>query len=119
MVTEKPWGRYELLKNEDGYWVKVLTIYPNSRFSLQFHKKRDEHWFVLKGKGCVAEISVTTPKEIESYRLAEGDTLDVMRGTLHRIWNHSEDEDLVICEIATGEPDENDITRVQDDYGRS
>lgn len=119
MVVEKPWGKYELLKLDEGYWIKTLTIFPNCRFSLQYHKNRDEHWIVLRGKGCVAELAVSKPEDIESYRLKEGDSLTVQRGTIHRIWNHSEDQELEICEIAFGEPDENDIVRIQDDWGRT
>ena len=49
MIVEKPWGTYEILLDvpERGYKVKRIVVYPYQRFSLQYHKKRTEHWSIV------------------------------------------------------------------------
>ena len=41
---ERPWGRYEVLEESDGYKVKRLEVKPGARLSLQRHSRRGEHW---------------------------------------------------------------------------
>ena len=55
MIVEKPWGTYEVLLDvpERGYKVKRIVVYPYQRFSLQYHKKRTEHWSIVSGTGTI------------------------------------------------------------------
>jgi len=110
-VGERPWGTYYVLANEVDHKVKRIVVYPHKRLSLQRHKLREEHWFILKGEALVAidkKQSVLNPKEF----------IDIPRGTIHRITNNT-DEDLVFIEVQTGDYfGEDDIERLEDDYHR-
>lgn len=111
IVTERPWGKFEILKHTDTFWIKLLTIKPLQRLSLQSHNKRNEHWVVIKGEG-IAEV------DNEKGILETGSIINVPIETLHRVYNTSKTDELLICEIAIGDCDESDIVRYADDYGR-
>ena len=108
---ERPWGGYAILEDkEPPICVKVLTINPKSRLSLQVHQKRSECWHILD-----AGIVVTVGDEV---RVTEpGDVVWVGIGQVHRIENVS-GEIARIVELMYGEYQEEDITRIEDDYGR-
>jgi len=107
----RPWGFYFILADEPIYKSKKIVVYPKKRLSLQRHKKRDEHWFIVQGKARVTLNS----KEID---LINGQSIDIPRGTLHRIENIGSDN-LSFIEIQTGDYfGEDDIERIEDDYGR-
>ena len=111
-LQERPWGGYIILINDKQYKVKKLIINPKKRFSLQYHKKRTEIWTVVKGK---LEITVSDKKKIYSY----GETISVPVGTVHRIEN-IQDEAAEIIEVQTGTYfGEDDIVRLEDDFGRA
>jgi len=110
---ERPWGSFEVLKDEEDYKVKVLTINKKSSLSKQYHEKRDEQWTVVAGAGIV---------EIDGAEMLcnVGDTFFVPKGAIHRIRNGGLARDLVIIEVQTGESfDEEDIVRLEDKYGRA
>lgn len=48
--TVRPWGWYRVLDDKPGYKIKELVIEPGKRLSMQRHFKRNEHWYILKGK---------------------------------------------------------------------
>lgn len=110
-LVEKPWGTYEVLKVNDKYWVKILTINPEQRISLQVHRNRNEMWAVIEGTG------VATMNE-EQLIVRKHDTIFIPEGIKHRLHNIDKKEPLIICEIATGAPKEEDIKRYEDDYDR-
>ena len=56
MITQKPWGTYEVLLDEPTYKVKRLVLHPYQQFSLQYHNHREEHWAVVAGSGNVGKI---------------------------------------------------------------
>lgn len=108
---ERPWGHYAVLHSEDSCQVKKLSISPGRRISLQSHKFRAEHWFVVSGEG-VAELNN------ESFALKPGSSVDVAIGVKHRITCKGRDV-LVLFEVQTGAYfGEEDIVRYEDDYGR-
>ena len=110
--VEKPWGSYKVLARGDNYLVKELTITPNSAISLQYHRFRSESWTIVSGKG----FAVCGPKKTE---LVPGFVFYVPKGAVHRIRNIQNEEDLVFIEVQLGRNlSEEDITRLQDDYGR-
>lgn len=110
-VGERPWGKYEVLLNDKDHKVKQITVKPKARLSLQRHQKREEHWFIYKGKALIT----LDGKEIE---LNAGQSIDIPRRAIHRIANQGE-SDLIFIEIQTGEYfGEDDIERLQDDYAR-
>ncbi len=107
----RPWGFFVNLDEGDGFKVKRLTVYPGKRTSLQRHFKRSEYWTVVKGRA-----RITLGKEV--LELNPGDTLFVPLGEIHRIEN-PEDEDLIIVEVQMGKYlGEDDIERIEDDFGR-
>jgi len=113
MIHEKrPWGHYKILHQEPGIQIKRLEIKPGSRFSLQKHSKRIEKWIVLSGNGS-ATIGT---KECLVNR---GTMIEVPCGEVHRMHNIGKIP-LVFIEIQFGEYlGEDDIVRLEDDFGRS
>lgn len=110
-LENRPWGGYMILLDEKNYKVKKLIINPKKRFSLQYHNKRTETWTIVRGK---LEITIGDNKGIYSY----GQTVSVPVGTTHRIKNIG-DETAEIIEVQTGTYfGEDDITRLEDDFGR-
>ena len=109
---ERPWGTYEIITKGNGFQVKRLIINPDSRLSLQWHRHRDETWVIVRG---VAEIEVDKNKK----NLGRGENIFVARTITHRIKNISVVEPLEIIEVQTGDYlGEDDIERLEDDYGR-
>jgi mannose-6-phosphate isomerase-like protein (cupin superfamily) len=109
--SERPWGYYEVLLEDAEHKVKRIVVNPGSRLSLQRHRHRDEHWLIVSGE---AVFTLNT----DEVNLVRGQSIDIPRGALHRVRNTGE-TDLVIVEVQTGDYfDENDIERVEDDYGR-
>ncbi|MSQ08291.1 MAG: cupin domain-containing protein [Dehalococcoidia bacterium] len=111
--VERPWGWFEPLATGAGYQVKRLTVNPEQRLSLQWHRHRDEHWVVARGTAKV-EIGEKT------LTLGRGQSVFVPRTVRHRIVNISSVEPLEIIEVQTGDYlGEDDIVRIEDDYGRT
>jgi len=112
MREERPWGYYEVLAEQQGYQIKEIVVRPRQRFSLQRHRRRSEHWYVVSGFG----VAVCGDREL---KLGPGESVDLPRGTWHRMTN-PRDTDLVFVELQTGDYfGEDDIVRLEDDYGRA
>ena len=109
---ERPWGRWEEYLDESGYRLKRLIILPGCRLSLQKHNKRNEHWIVVRGLGTAIIGS-------EEFRLSPGATHFVPIGAIHRLQSDEGAEPLEIIEVQTGVCDEDDIVRIEDDWGRT
>lgn len=114
-TERRPWGSFTILYEDKHNKVKTLAVKPDSRLSLQYHNSRDEHWYVLSGEGEV-ELGPA------SILVEAKDVVDIPCGEIHRATNIGY-TDLVVLEIAhsdiEGGVDENDIVRVEDDYGRA
>ena len=109
---DRPWGNYTVLYTDESCQVKKLVVDPAKRISLQSHKFRAEHWFIVSRHGT-AELD---GKEIE---VGPGDSIEVPIGSKHRI-SCGEGELLVFIEVQTGSSfSENDIVRYDDDFGRA
>lgn len=109
---ERPWGSFTVLDEAVTYKVKRIEVLPGKRLSYQKHSKRSEHWMVVAGTAKVTldgrEVTVAT-----------GGTIDVPVEAAHRIENVGT-EKLIFIEIQRGSYlGEDDIQRLQDDYGRS
>lgn len=105
----RPWGRFEKFIENQNCTVKLLHINSDSRLSLQYHRKRREFWRVIKGSATVQILD----KELD---LKEGENIIIPKGASHRITTGK--TECIILELSFGEFDENDIVRIQDDYGR-
>ena len=107
----RPWGQYEVLQEAENHKVKCIKVSPGKRLSYQRHQKRAEHWFIVSGNGEVLIDGVTR-------KISAGDTVDFGIGVLRRISNTGTDE-IVFVEVQTGTYfGEDDIERVEDDFGR-
>lgn len=109
-IEERPWGSFEQFTAHETSTVKILRISANSRLSLQTHAHRSEYWQVIEGSGIVQ-------LDQESRELAVGDMVEIPVGTAHRL--EGGPNGISVLEIALGDFDENDITRLADDYGRA
>ena len=108
---ERPWGSFTVLHTDSRHQVKKLVVNPGMRLSLQSHKYRAEHWFIVSGSGLVQ-------LENELIKVQQGNSVDIPIGAKHRITSTS-DEPLVLVEVQTGISfDESDIMRHEDDFGR-
>ena len=108
---QRPWGSWHVLDEGPGYKVKRIEVYPGQRLSYQTHEHRAEHWSVVRG-------TATCTLDGETVELKTGGSLDVGVGVPHRIAN-LHDEDLVVIEVQRGDyTGEDDIVRIEDDYGR-
>lgn len=107
----RPWGRWEEYLNEPGYRVKRILVHPGKRLSLQKHEHREEHWVVVQGEGLFT-------RNDEQIRVKKGDALHIALGDVHRLENDRE-EYLVIIETQLGVCLEDDIIRLEDDFGRA
>ena len=111
MITERPWGSYQVLYDGEDCKVKRITVRPAHRLSLQSHEYRQEDWHIMAGTG-VMEIGY----QIQPVYV--GSKLFIPKETKHRIENTGT-TDLVFIEIQTGTYfGEDDIVRYEDDYGR-
>lgn len=109
--ADTPWGRWEVLLDEASCKVKKITVLPGKRLSYQKHFKRQEHWMVVEG---VAKVTLND----EIHVVKTGEYIDIPQEAAHRIANES-NAPLVFIEIQRGSYfGEDDIVRLQDDYGR-
>jgi mannose-6-phosphate isomerase len=107
----RPWGAWQVLDAGPGWQVKRLEVRPGQRLSYQTHARRSEHWTVVSG-------TATCLLDGKTVVLRVGQYVDVPKGTPHRISN-LHDDDLVVIEVQSGDYlGEDDIVRLEDDYGR-
>ncbi|MFC7670031.1 phosphoheptose isomerase [Hymenobacter humi] len=113
-------GRFiEQLKASGRLSPKVLIVAPQQRLSWQYHHRRAEIWQVVQGPVGVATSFTDEQGEVKNYQV--GDRITMQQGERHRlvglmqwgvlaeIWQHTD---------ANQPSDEDDIVRVQDDFGR-
>lgn len=107
----RPWGSYEVLLNSPECKVKRITVNPGQRLSYQYHYKRQEQWTVVRG-------NLTILLDDEKVFRSVGESIKIPLGAKHRAWNET-DELVQFIEVQTGTYfGEDDIIRIQDDYGR-
>ena len=109
LKVNKPWGNFEQFTLNQNSTVKIITVNKGQRLSLQRHKNREELWIALDN-GLTAEIDGTLNE------LNIGEKVFIKKGQTHRI--SSINDGARFLEISLGEFDENDIERLEDDYGR-
>ena len=107
----RPWGRWVVLDLTPHLVVKKPFIAPGKRISLQLHRFRSERWIMMQGEAVVQ-------KNEEEIILKPGDGVLIPQNTLHRLSNESEQE-VLLLEVQFGDLlSEDDIERLEDDYGR-
>ncbi len=136
----RPWGGFFVISEEqaqqfanqffDGLDVstlkiggalspKILVVVPDTRLSWQYHHRRAEIWRVIQGQAGIKRSANDTEGELEILNM--GDTITLQQGERHRLIGI--DDYAVIAEIwqhtdVNHPSDEDDIVRVQDDFGR-
>ncbi len=108
-VVEKPWGRELIFAHVPGkYAGKILIIDKGGRLSLQYHRKKHESLYVLKGR-------LTLRLGRRTLTADPGSAFEVRPGVVHRFQAlHGR---VTLAEVSTTELE--DVVRLQDDYGRS
>lgn len=108
---ERPWGNFTVLDEAASFKVKRIEVLPGKRLSYQKHAQRAEHWVVVEG---LAKVTL----DGREIMLRAGQFVDIAIGAAHRVENPGE-EKLVFIEIQRGDYfGEDDIVRLQDDFGR-
>ncbi len=107
----RPWGTFTVLDEADGFKVKRIEVLPGKRLSYQKHAQRAEHWVVVRG---TAKVTLDDRDII----VKGGEAIDIPIGAAHRVENPGS-ETLVFIEVQRGGYlGEDDIVRMQDDFGR-
>lgn len=107
----RPWGGFIKFVDQKPCTVKILQINQGESLSLQFHKLREEFWYLISGK-----IKLTLGrKKLRQRILKEGGSVFIPKNYLHRAEALKTSE---ILEISVGRFQEKDIVRIQDKYGR-
>jgi mannose-1-phosphate guanylyltransferase len=108
----RPWGGYSSILNGDRFQVKRLFVKPGKKLSLQKHHHRSEHWIVVRGTAQVT-------RDDEVMMLSENQSIYLPLGCTHRLANPGKIL-LELIEVQTGSYlGEDDIIRIEDEFGRS
>ncbi len=109
---KRPWGNFTVLdETAFDHKVKRIVVDPHKRLSYQLHSKRAEHWFIVSGTAIVTLDGV-------EHEVSEGESIDIKLGQAHRCENRT-DQPVVFIEVQHGSYfGEDDIVRLEDDFGR-
>jgi mannose-6-phosphate isomerase len=110
--VEKPWGHELIWALTELYCGKLLVVKAGHELSLQFHREKDESWYVLEGRAKL-ELAAPGEKSTSTEVVTSGAAFHVTPGTVHRI--HAL-EDTTVLEVST--PHLHDVVRLEDSYGR-
>ena len=109
--VHRPWGWYQTMDLGERFRVKRIVVKPGKQLSLQKHHHRAEHWVVVRG---TAEVT----RDDEVLLLRENESVYLPLGCVHRLANPGRIP-VEIVEVQTGAYlEEDDIVRIEDDYGR-
>ena len=108
----RPWGKYDSIDVGERYQVKRITVNPGAKLSVQMHHHRAEHWVVVSGTASVTNGEKT-------FLVSENESTYIPLGTIHALENPGK-VPLELIEVQTGSYlGEDDIVRLEDNYGRA
>ena len=110
--VEKPWGWELIWAEADAYVGKVLFVRAGHSLSLQFHREKDESWYVESGRAKL-ELGAVGDAVLKTEVIAAGRCFRYRPGTVHRV---TALDDTTILEVST--PHLDDVVRLEDAYGR-
>jgi mannose-6-phosphate isomerase-like protein (cupin superfamily) len=110
--VEKPWGHELIWAKAERYAGKLLFVRAGRALSLQFHREKDESWYVLEGRAEI-ELGEAGQAVLQTEIVGPGAAFRFRPGTVHRVRAL---EDTTIVEVSTAQLD--DIVRLEDEYGR-
>ena len=109
--VQRPWGEYDAIGRGPRFQVKRITVLPGAKLSLQMHHHRAEHWIVVSGTARVTQGE-------QSFLLRENQSTYIEVGAIHSLENPGKIP-LELIEVQSGSYlGEDDIVRLQDNYGR-
>jgi mannose-6-phosphate isomerase len=111
--VEKPWGHELIWALTDDYCGKVLFVRAGHSLSLQFHREKDEAWYVQSGRAKL-ELGEAGQATLAEEIVSPGASFRLPPGTVHRI---TALEDTTVLEVST--PHLDDVVRLDDEYGRA
>lgn len=110
-LVHRPWGYYDSVDSGERFQVKRIVVEPGARLSLQMHHHRAEHWVVVRGTALVTRGE-------ERFIVSENESAYIPLGVAHRLENPGK-MPLEIIEVQSGSYlGEDDIVRLEDQYGR-
>lgn len=110
VTVPKPWGHETIWAHTDRYVGKILHIKAGHALSVQYHNKKDETVYLLRGELI---YRVKLGQELEDMRLTRGQSFRITPGTVHQM------EAVTDCDILeTSTPELDDVVRLKDRYGR-
>ena len=110
--NHRPWGWYQTMDLGDRFRVKRIVVTPGAKLSLQKHRHRSEHWVVVSG---TAEVTIDTETKV----LYENESVYIAIGAVHRLANPGRIP-VELIEVQTGGYlEEDDIERIEDEFGRA
>jgi mannose-6-phosphate isomerase-like protein (cupin superfamily) len=110
--VEKPWGWELIWADADAYVGKILFVKAGESLSLQFHREKDESWFIESGRARL-ELGEAGQEALDEEIVTASACFHFPPGTVHRI---TALEDTTILEVST--PQLDDVVRLEDRYGR-
>ncbi len=110
-IVPKPWGNELIFAENERYAGKILHLEPGHSLSLQYHERKDETFYVLRGEVI---LSVEVDGEIKEMRLSEGSAYRIRPGVRHRM---RADRACDLIEVSS--PELEDVVRLEDAYGRA
>jgi mannose-6-phosphate isomerase len=111
--VEKPWGWELIWAEAESYVGKILFVRAGQSLSLQFHREKDESWYVESGRAKL-ELGAVGDAVLKTEVIAAGACFRYRPGTVHRV---TAIEDTTIVEVST--PQLDDVVRLEDAYGRA
>ena len=106
----RPWGKFRSYPHKEARSIKIITVNPGQALSLQYHRRRCEFWVILdKGLEITIGEKIWQPKENEE--------IFIPRKTPHRL-RCVGPKCARVMEIWIGDSEEEDMVRLEDDYGR-
>ena len=111
--VEKPWGWELIWAHAEAYVGKILFVRAGHSLSLQFHREKDEAWYVQSGRAKL-ELGDSGEAVLNTEVIAAGACFRFRPGTVHRV---TALEDTTIIEVST--PQLDDVVRLEDAYGRA
>lgn len=108
--VERPWGKFRQFVSNEVVTVKIITVEPGHRLSLQRHEHRGEMWQVL-------DVPIDITVDDREWVAHPGDTVWVPHSAIHRMGNSGTRAGRLL-EVGFGYFDESDIERIEDDYAR-
>ena len=107
----RPWGKFRSFPHKEAGSLKIITVNPGQSLSLQYHHHRSEFWVILD-KG----LEITVGDKV--WRPDKNEEIYIPAKTPHRLRGCGT-RPARIMEIWIGRSGEEDIVRLEDDYGRS